>query len=549
MGFPKSGVPNWGSSERGILFGDLYGGGPILINPRTYIYVCLCMCIHMTICVCFDSSLLAHFRVGPVWGPGVRLGSHELPPDAAMTMSVCVRLLSGRAVDIEVEEGSSVHEVQQQAQQMLGVRGRLVKSDGTTLASMKCTVLQAGLSDDESLTLQASPALRVLAGSFAAFAGVLNDDTLVLWGEEMPFGSSEYESGQLKNVCQVAATTDAFAALLWDGSVVTWGDKRCGGDSSAVKEQLRDVKQIVGSRCDMLGYEPGVLSNNGAFAAILGDGSVVTWGSSECGGDSSSVQHQLKDVQHLAATSGSFAALLQDGSVVTWGDADRGGRSFEVQAQLCHVQQIYGSDGAFAAVKDDGSVVTWGHQKHGSFSCHVEGQLRDVRYVSATSGAFAALLQNGSVVAWGDENCGGDSRAVQGQLQKVQFLAATLSSGRHCEIPSSAAFAAILGDGSVVTWGSAECGGDSSSVQHQLKNVQHIAATSGSFAALLQDGSVVTWGDVFFSGDSDSLQDQLHDIHELYGTTYCFTALRNDGSIVCWGDRSFTLSADELLDE
>ncbi|CAE7230467.1 unnamed protein product [Symbiodinium natans] len=165
-----------------------------------------------------------------------------------MTMSVCVRLLSGRAVDIEVEEGSSVHEVQQQAQQMLGVRGRLVKSDGTTLASMKCTVLQAGLSDDESLTLQASPALRVLAGSFAAFAGVLNDDTLVLWGEEMPFGSSEYESGQLKNVCQVAATTDAFAALLWDGSVVTWGDKRCGGDSSAVKEQLRDVKQIVGSR-------------------------------------------------------------------------------------------------------------------------------------------------------------------------------------------------------------------------------------------------------------------------------------------------------------
>ena len=32
-------------------------------------------------------------------------------------------------------------------------------------------------------------------------------------------------------------------------------------------------------------------------------------------------------------------------------------------------------------------------------------------------------------------------------------------------------FAAILGDGSVMTWGHAEYGGDSSAVQDQLKNV------------------------------------------------------------------------------
>ena len=39
-----------------------------------------------------------------------------------------------------------------------------------------------------------------------------------------------------------------------------------------------------------------------------------------------------------------------------------------------------------------------------------------------------------------------------------------------------AAFAAILGDGSVVTWGSADHGGDSSAVQEQLKNVHQIQA-------------------------------------------------------------------------
>ena len=57
------------------------------------------------------------------------------------------------------------------------------------------------------------------------------------------------------------------------------------------------------------------------------------------------------------------------------------------------------------------------------------------------------------------------------------------------------AFAAILGDGSVVTWGRAWFGGDSSAVRDQLKNVQQIQASDSAFAAILGDGSVVTWGD------------------------------------------------------
>ena len=47
------------------------------------------------------------------------------------------------------------------------------------------------------------------------------------------------------------------------------------------------------------------------------------------------------------------------------------------------------------------------------------------------------------------------------------------------------AFAAILDDGSVVSWGSADLGGDSSAAQGQLKNVQQIHATESAFAAIL----------------------------------------------------------------
>ena len=43
---------------------------------------------------------------------------------------------------------------------------------------------------------------------------------------------------QLKNVQQIQASRAAFAAILCDGSVVTWGDAELGGDSTAVQDQL-----------------------------------------------------------------------------------------------------------------------------------------------------------------------------------------------------------------------------------------------------------------------------------------------------------------------
>ena len=62
-----------------------------------------------------------------------------------------------------------------------------------------------------------------------------------------------------------------------------------------------------------------IQANENALAAILGDGSVVTWGDAAKGGDSSAVQDQLKNVQSIQATGYAFAAIVEGGSVVTWG--------------------------------------------------------------------------------------------------------------------------------------------------------------------------------------------------------------------------------------
>ena len=61
------------------------------------------------------------------------------------------------------------------------------------------------------------------------------------------------------------------------------------------------------------------------------------------GGDSRTVQYQLKSVQQIQASYAAFAATLTDGSVVTWGNADFGGDSRGVQDQLKGVQQIQAS--------------------------------------------------------------------------------------------------------------------------------------------------------------------------------------------------------------
>ena len=52
-----------------------------------------------------------------------------------------------------------------------------------------------------------------------------------------------------------------------------------------------------------------------------------------------------------------LAALKADGSVVTWGDADFGGDSTAVREQLAHdVQHVNSTFAAFAALKGTGAV-------------------------------------------------------------------------------------------------------------------------------------------------------------------------------------------------
>jgi alpha-tubulin suppressor-like RCC1 family protein len=72
--------------------------------------------------------------------------------------------------------------------------------------------------------------------------------------------------------------------------------------------------------------------------------------------------------------------------------------------------------------------------------------------------------------------------------------------------------AVLKGDGSVLTWGHADCGGDCASIKTQLEGgVEQVVAGGHAMAALKRDGSVLTWGNAICGGDCTSVKAQLAD--------------------------------------
>eukprot|EP00913_Durusdinium_trenchii_P031763 g29748.t1 len=303
----------------------------------------------------------------------------------------------------------------------------------------------------------------------------------------------------------VAAAQCAFCAFVAGGPAVTWGDAwawsgdRLGGDSSAVRERLAQ-----GVR--------GVQSTSLAFAALLEDRSVVTWGDVNCGGDSRHVEAQLCDVEAIQSNNTAFAALKTDGTVVAWGQATSGGT---LSPELLGAE-LAATWGAFAALDACGRVAAWGAPNYGGRVADAAGEGAAKVALAATNAAFAALDATGGVVAWGDAASGGEvPAAVQEQLQDVQHIqansAAFVAIRKESRHPSrqDAAFAALLQNETVVCWGSMTHGGNCRAVQEQLVGVLAIQATSSAFVAILRDGPPIAWGNERSGGDNAALWSEL----------------------------------------
>jgi len=276
-----------------------------------------------------------------------------------------------------------------------------------------------------------------------------------------------------------------------------------------------------------------IAATGSAYAALFANGQVIVRGNSDAGGGtlSSSLSSSLNNgVTTVIGNRMAFCALKDDGSVVTWPDTEpwTGGNSSGVQAQLTNVTAVFKNDWVFVAVNSGKEIIAWGDEYFGASVPDDLDMSVDVNTIVSTRRAFAVLRTDGSVVTWGNSDWGGNSSEVSSSLSSdVESIVAA----------EGGAFAALKSDGSVVTWGNPDRGGDSSSVQANLTGVTSIAATYGAFAAINSAGSAVAWGDAEIGGDLSSVASVVYrGVASLYATKFAFAVIKNDGSVRTWGD-------------
>jgi hypothetical protein len=156
-------------------------------------------------------------------------------------------------------------------------------------------------------------------------------------------------------------------------------------------------------------------------------------------------------VTSVYSTEYAFAALKSDGSVVTWGNSTYGGNSSSVAAIIISgVTTIYSNPNAFAALKNDGSVVTWGRDIYGGDSSRVANSLSSgVIAVYSNSLAFAAMKSDGSVITWGESSYGGTG----GPANIGAGVPPTLPLTFHVRLAANAPAGAVTGNLTISTTG------------------------------------------------------------------------------------------------
>mgnify|MGYP000367811441 CR=1 FL=1 len=332
--------------------------------------------------------------------------------------------------------------------------------------------------------------------------------------------SSSNETGATSKVTaeKITSTRHAFASLLSDDTVITWGRATSGGDSSSVQHLLVDIVDIF--------------AGSGSFAALKEDGTVVTWGNNIVN-NAEDVQSELYDIVKIVPGPG-YAALRSDKTVITWGNSN----SPEEFSIITGVEALVASAGSFSAIQTDGTVVSWGglyqmDGEYGNYEEYEELAKDPVLVVSDEIGGYAAILADGDVVTWGHPT-------------SIQNFDADRVKGATHIFSAAVGFVATFPDGRAEHWGLKwpQYRGAPPDVLEGVMDV--VAGGFGNVSVLLSDGSVISWGsygEQVGSFDERSWEQlynfprTLSDISKIYSrpNNDVFTAVDGSGNAYTWG--------------
>ncbi len=279
----------------------------------------------------------------------------------------------------------------------------------------------------------------VAAGGHHSMA-LLANATVVAWGAggfgQLGDGESTESSVPvavqgLSGVKAIAAGANHSLALLTNGTVMAWGDNESGQLGIGASPERSNVPVAVKGLTGVKAISAGANYS----LALLSNGTVMAWGENESGqlgtGDTtpSSVPVAVKHLTGVSAISagGEFSlALLSDGTVMAWGNDEEG--------QLGNTTLEEGSDVPVAVETLTGVAAIAAGDNHG-----------------------LALLSGGTVMAWGADSFGELGNGTT-KAQEATPVAVTGLSGATVISAGAQDSVALLGSGSVATWGTDESG-------------------------------------------------------------------------------------------
>ena len=186
-----------------------------------------------------------------------------------------------------------------------------------------------------------------------AFTALFHDGTIFCWGDvsgggetpaippAMTLAADSSVTITPRTVASIVGNERAFAALLNDGSLIAWGDQDWGG----VAPSLAEGKTFT-----------SLVASQQGFSAFF-DGGVLVWGQSMSSGKIVTLP-QGKLISFLATTREAVAACFEDGSLQCWGVADCGGTTPYLFGKK--VTALTSNDHAFTALLEDGTLQVWG---------------------------------------------------------------------------------------------------------------------------------------------------------------------------------------------
>jgi alpha-tubulin suppressor-like RCC1 family protein len=282
--------------------------------------------------------------------------------------------------------------------------------------------------------------VTAIAGGFGHTLALLENGTVVAWGENSSGqlgDGTETNSyvpvavGGLSGVKAIAAGGDDSLAILESGTVMAWGDNSEGhlGDGESWPGQ--DNSDLPVAVCAMGETAPcaqhlsgvtGVATGYMSSVALLGNGTVVAWGSN-AGGDlgvgiekseynsdapvavcaadeTAPCSRDLGGVKAVASGAFQNFAILGSGTAMAWGGDTPGDVPVAVSG-LSDVTAITGGDGHSVALLGDGTVMTWGNGESGALGDGTTNSSTVPVAVSGLSGVTAIAAGTNHDLAMG----------------------------------------------------------------------------------------------------------------------------------------------------